>query len=155
MTRTQDPLQEPVSRLRPLDFAKARETMPYREALKALAREPSRALLVCKGEALTGILTGRDILDRCALGEVAPKTPVGDFMTRQPAAIGPEATLASAISLMHKKKIRHLPVVDSKGRPVGLVTAGRAIRHLAAHFPLEVLNLPPMPDPISEEPEGA
>jgi acetoin utilization protein AcuB len=43
-------------------------------------------------------------------------------MTRSPATIHPDALVRGVVEMMHKRKIRHLPVVDHEGHLVGIVT---------------------------------
>lgn len=47
---------------------------------------------------------------------------VKDVMTRDPITIDPEAPLGTAMDVMRRKRIRHLPVVDDAGRLVGIIT---------------------------------
>jgi acetoin utilization protein AcuB len=47
---------------------------------------------------------------------------VKDAMTRNPITVDPEAPLATAMAVMKKEGIRHLPVVDDAGRLLGLIT---------------------------------
>jgi acetoin utilization protein AcuB len=47
---------------------------------------------------------------------------VRDVMTRHPITIDPDAPLATAMAVMKKEQIRHLPVVDDTGRLLGLIT---------------------------------
>jgi acetoin utilization protein AcuB len=47
---------------------------------------------------------------------------VREVMTPAPVTIAPEAPLAAALAAMRQHEIRHLPVVDSDGRFVGIVT---------------------------------
>jgi len=47
---------------------------------------------------------------------------VGDVMTHNPVKISADTSVPAALSLMHEKKIRSLPIVDSHDRLVGLVT---------------------------------
>ena len=47
---------------------------------------------------------------------------VGDLMTPNPVKISPEMTVPNALLLMHEKRIRSLPVVDSHDRLLGIVT---------------------------------
>jgi CBS domain-containing protein len=49
-------------------------------------------------------------------------TTVGDLMTAEAVAIAPHDTLATAWTIMHERRIRHLPVVEHDRRLVGLVT---------------------------------
>jgi CBS domain-containing protein len=53
---------------------------------------------------------------------------VEDIMTRDPVTISPEAPLGVALQTMRQRQIRHLPVVDSDGRLVGMLT-DRDLRH--------------------------
>jgi len=47
---------------------------------------------------------------------------VKDVMTREPITVDPEAPLGTAMEVMRRKRIRHLPVVDDAGRLVGIIT---------------------------------
>src|SRR3990172_6738808 len=47
---------------------------------------------------------------------------VKEVMTRDPLTIDPEAPLGTAMDVMRRKRIRHLPVVDDAGRLMGIIT---------------------------------
>lgn len=47
---------------------------------------------------------------------------VKDVMTRNPITIDPDAPLATAMAVMKKEGIRHLPVIDDAGRLLGIIT---------------------------------
>jgi acetoin utilization protein AcuB len=47
---------------------------------------------------------------------------VKEVMTRDPLTIDPEAPLGTAIDVMRRKRIRHLPVIDDAGRLLGIIT---------------------------------
>lgn len=47
---------------------------------------------------------------------------VGERMSKPVITVRPETPIQEALNLMHKEKIRRLPVVDRKGRLVGIVT---------------------------------
>lgn len=47
---------------------------------------------------------------------------VRDQMTSAPITVPPDETVPDALNLMHEKKIRRLPVVDRRGRLVGIIT---------------------------------
>jgi CBS domain-containing protein len=51
-----------------------------------------------------------------------------DVMTRPVVLIGPEASVTDAVQLMLKNAISGLPVVDTKGELVGIVTEGDFLR---------------------------
>ena len=56
---------------------------------------------------------------------------VGEVMSDNPIAISPEKSLREAARLMHDKKIRRLPAIDSEGKVVGILTRGDIIRSMA------------------------
>jgi arabinose-5-phosphate isomerase len=47
--------------------------------------------------------------------------PVREVMTEHPITVGPGARVAEAIDVLRRHKISELPVIDSGGRPVGIV----------------------------------
>jgi CBS-domain-containing membrane protein len=55
---------------------------------------------------------------------------VSDVMTSGPVTARPEASLGEAADLMVKHRISGLPVVDSAGRVVGMVTEGDLLRRV-------------------------
>lgn len=57
---------------------------------------------------------------------------VGEVMTDKPISITRDRSIKEAARIMHDKKIRRLPVVDTKdGTVVGIVTQGDIIRTMA------------------------
>ena len=47
---------------------------------------------------------------------------VGERMTKRPIIVNPDTPFDEALQLMRKERIRRLPVVDKKGKLVGIVT---------------------------------
>ena len=47
---------------------------------------------------------------------------VKEVMTRDPVTIDPEAPLGTAMDVMRRRRIRHLPVIDDAGRLLGIIT---------------------------------
>jgi CBS domain-containing protein len=71
---------------------------------------------------LEGIVTDRDLC--CSIvaeAKLAETTKIADVMTRNPVTCAPENTLEDCESLMQKHQIRRIPVIDDKGRCVGIV----------------------------------
>ncbi|OGV56754.1 MAG: hypothetical protein A2017_09825 [Lentisphaerae bacterium GWF2_44_16] len=77
------------------------------------------AIIIDDSGKLCGILTDGDIR-RAFLAGASMKTPVSEIMTKNPIALREELSRNEIFSLMMKKQIRHLPVLDSEGRPIGL-----------------------------------
>jgi CBS domain-containing protein len=83
------------------------------------------SLVVTEGRRPIGIFTERDILQRLVAARRDPATtPVADVMTEQIVCCQPETTIDEARAAMKNRRIRHLPVVDSEGRLLGLVSIG-------------------------------
>jgi dTDP-glucose pyrophosphorylase len=87
------------------------------EALKHMDSEV--AIVVDDNKHLCGILTDGDVR-RAFLGGANMQTPVANVMTLSPIAITEKLSKEEVLSIMLKKQIRHLPVLDSEGSPIGL-----------------------------------
>ncbi len=57
---------------------------------------------------------------------------VGEVMSKNPVTITPDKTVKEAAQLMHDRSIHRLPVLDSEGQVVGILTRGDIIRAMAA-----------------------
>ena len=64
---------------------------------------------------------------------------VKNRMTPNPIVANLETNYNEALRLMKKNNINHLPIVDNKGRPIGIVTTGGMLR--AAPSPVTTLNV--------------
>jgi CBS domain-containing protein len=87
------------------------------------------ALLVVNAECdqLEGIFTERDILRRIVGKKKDPeRTAVGEVMTTEVACCQPDITVEAARLIFRDKRVRHLPVVDENGKPLGVVSIGDA-----------------------------
>ena len=56
---------------------------------------------------------------------------------------------------MAKGKCRRLPIVDVAGKLVGTVKVSGILHYFIEHFPEKVFNLPPEPNVVMPEREGA
>jgi len=74
-------------------------------------------VLIKKGKAI-GIITERDVMKN--IGHLNKK--MSEVMTKKLITISSEKSLENAASLMHRRKIKRLLVVDS-GELVGIITA--------------------------------
>ncbi|OKH11770.1 phosphoribulokinase [Nostoc calcicola FACHB-389] len=57
---------------------------------------------------------------------------VGEVMSKNPISISPEKTLREAATVMHDRSVHRLPVLDSTGQVIGILTRGDIIRAMAA-----------------------
>lgn len=107
-----------------------------------LMREHSirRAPVLSKAGRLAGIVSDRDIkaaspskattLDVHELYYLLSKLKVKDVMTKNPITVFPDDTVERAAVIMLGKKISGLPVVDKKGKLVGMLSQGDVFRVL-------------------------
>ncbi|BDA66546.1 Predicted signal transduction protein containing CBS domains [Rivularia sp. IAM M-261] len=57
---------------------------------------------------------------------------VGEVMSKDPITIAPDKSLRDAAKLMHDKNIHRLPILDSEGQVIGILTRGDIIRAMAS-----------------------
>ncbi|HEY3395151.1 MAG TPA: CBS domain-containing protein [Lacipirellulaceae bacterium] len=124
------------------------------QVLQLLRAQRTGAVLICEGEKLVGILTERDALKLMASGADL-KLAVREVMSREPTTILSTATVGEAIRVMAEGGYRHLPIVDSDGKPTGVVAVHGIVHYLVDHFPETVYNLPPDPKSAPRAREGA
>jgi len=131
------------------------------DAIRAMQRDQRGCVLVTgdgtAGTPLIGIFSERDVLFRIVDRGRNPATlPLSEVMTTEPESLPEEASIAWVLNKMAVGGFRHVPVVDSKGCPVFVVSVRDVVEFLVEFFPGEVLNLPPeFGAPRSLEREGA
>ncbi len=79
------------------------------------------AVVVNEKGVLTGIVTDGDLRRILNKYQEPLILPIEEVMTRNPRTIGKERLAAEAMRVMEEKHITVLPVVDSKGHPIGIV----------------------------------
>ena len=112
---------------RPVVSCNARHSV--QEAAALLAEQRIGALPVVDGEKVAGVFSERDLLYCVAReGADALHRAVGEVMTSPAITIEPEADVLKALSLMSRRRIRHLPVVDGE-RMVGFISIGDLVKY--------------------------
>ncbi len=131
-------------------------TTTVRETIRLLQENQAGCVIICDSQnKAIGIFTERDVLRRVIGEHVDLDSPITDVMTTDLASVRESDKIAYAIQLLHKRGLRHLPVLDDQGGPIGLITVRRVMEYLVEHFPQTIYNLPPDPSPIIEAREGA
>ena len=98
------------------------------EAAARLGEKRIGAMPVMAGGALVGIFSERDVIYALAnRGTNALSTPLAEAMTADPVTVAPDTPIMSALSLMSRRRIRHLPVM-SEGALVGFVSIGDLVK---------------------------
>lgn len=94
---------------------------PLSEAIKAMAAGGFSSVIVTGPQGLLlGIVTEQDITRRVAF-QVSADTPLSEVMTSPVRSISVGDYLFLAIARMRRHGLKHMPVTDDKGRPVGIL----------------------------------
>lgn len=101
---------------------------PIRDIVELLCRNRIGAVLVKEGDSIAGVVSERDIIR--GLQTEGPRIldcMARDIMTADVVTVRSEDAILDALGLMTRRRIRHLPVVDS-GRLSGLVSIGDLVK---------------------------
>ncbi len=113
-------------------------------------------MLITHNGKLRGIFTEHDVLMKIVdTGINLARTAVSSYMTPDPVTLPVDAGVAYALNKMVVDGLHRLPLIDSEGDPVGVVSMRNIIGYLSGFFPKDVLNLPPDPTKIFRRREGA
>ncbi len=156
----QKALRQPVTQIVTRGREALSPDTPITTVLAAMLDQHVDIMPVVSGDDLVGLITTSDVvkvfvrlgairrLCREAAGKprlidlVSAKTGGGaayfstvfrtvhDIMTEAPRCLTAQDSLGAAIELMCGGKLRHLPIVDSKGKLVGIVSDRDVLRHL-------------------------
>ena len=99
-----------------------------RDAVNLLAERKIGALPVLRAGQVAGIMSERDII-YClkSAGAAVLDWPVEKIMTAPAITVEPSADILGALSLMTRRRIRHLPVVEGEAL-LGLVSIGDLVK---------------------------
>jgi CBS domain-containing protein len=104
-------------------------------AFDAMSREAHDCVLIVDNDALAGIFTSRDFLNRVAAKRRDPQQlALGDVMTKMPRTLRPRDGIAFAINWMAVEGFRNVPIVDDAGVILGVLTVWDVMRHLGDVF---------------------
>ncbi|MFH1227209.1 MAG: KpsF/GutQ family sugar-phosphate isomerase [Planctomycetota bacterium] len=93
-----------------------------RQALTAITKSRAGAVSVIDGnKKLVGIFTDGDLRRHIGRDPAVINQPLEKVMTRHPTVINQDKLLTEALRILRDKKIDELPVVDAKGRSVGML----------------------------------
>ncbi len=99
------------------------ETASILEAAAVMKRRGIGSLIVVDDSGrIAGIVTERDLINSIASGLACRGGRVGDVMTRNVIVARPDEDLASLVEKMREANVRHIPIVDEDGVPVGVVS---------------------------------
>ncbi len=79
-------------------------------------------MVVDKEGQMAGIITERDILFAVTKALVGKGIPVTSIMSKTSLMATPNESIVTAVDRMIKGGVRHLPVIDKEGTPLGMVS---------------------------------
>ena len=104
------------------DIVILRPDISAAEAARIMHDRQIGAVLIGEEDALQGIFTERDVLDRLvAAGRDPDTTRISDVMTARPVTIDEDTTLLEALRTMRERHMRHLPMTR-KGKLTCMVS---------------------------------
>lgn len=89
--------------------------------LRITEKRAGSASVVNSSGKLVGIFTDGDLRRHIEEGTDILNAKVGDVMTRRPVTIKADRLAAEAFDILREKRIDEIPVVDGKGKPIGLL----------------------------------
>jgi CBS domain-containing protein len=111
------------------DVHTANPTESVHAVAARLAEKRIGALPVVEGGRVVGIFSERDVIYGLAQhGPALLDMAVGSVMTSPAITVSADAPVLSALSLMTRRRIRHLPVADGD-RLVGFVSIGDLVKY--------------------------
>ncbi|WP_294123238.1 CBS domain-containing protein [Sphingomonas sp.] len=111
------------------EIATVRAGTQVREAVSLLAEKRIGAVPVIDQGGICGIFSERDLV-RCVAdnGSGVLDWPIERVMTSPVETVDPRTPILAALGTMTKRRIRHLPVVES-GEIRGIVSIGDLVKH--------------------------
>jgi CBS domain-containing protein len=99
-----------------------------RQTAKKMKKHSVSSIMIIEHANLVGVVTDRDLRNRVLADEVSPQNAVSTIMTAKPKFIFENNRIFSALHLMLKHNIHHLPVLDEHHKPLGMLTSTDLLR---------------------------
>jgi CBS domain-containing protein len=84
-------------------------------------------IVVDKAGLMKGILTERDVLYSVTKSLTGRGIPVTSIMSKTSLMANPNESILTSVERMIKSGVRHLPVIDKTGKPVGMISIRDAV----------------------------
>ena len=125
-------LETPISVLAQRPPVRVQRDTPLREAATLLRQEKTRCLAVMDGDAIVGIFTDRDMVEKCFSSAVTGDTELGTVMASPVISVSPDSSIRDALELLDRERVRHLPLVEEDGRLRAIVRGRDILGYIAA-----------------------
>ena len=99
-----------------------------RETAVVMSEKNISSMMLMDDDKLAGMITDRDLRQRCVAAGVSPDDPVSAIMTSNLETVQEDTLIIQALMIMTKLRVHHLPVMRGN-KVVGMVTATDLARH--------------------------
>ncbi|WP_213608972.1 DUF294 nucleotidyltransferase-like domain-containing protein [Pseudoalteromonas sp.] len=99
-----------------------------RHGAKKMQEQGVSSIMITEHDHLIGVVTDRDLRNRVLADDVDPSQAINSIMTCKPKFIFENNRVFSALHLMLKHNIHHLPVLDENHKPLGMITSTDLLR---------------------------
>lgn len=138
-------LNTPISQLALRKPIMVDATTSVADAVHAMREQHFGCVLVQEADSLIGIFTERDVLNRVVFHN-DQTVLIKSVMTTNPETLGSSESTAYALNMMCVGGYRHIPIVESHGRVIGILSVQDIVAFLVDLFPASILNLPMCPE---------
>ncbi|ALU43141.1 DUF294 nucleotidyltransferase-like domain-containing protein [Pseudoalteromonas rubra] len=120
--------ERPVSELMSRAAVTLAPDASIQEAAKVMKKHRVSSIMVTEHDQLSGVVTDRDLRNRVLAEGLDPARAIGEIMTAKPKHIFENNRIFSALHLMLKHNIHHLPVLSEDRTPIGMITSTDLLR---------------------------
>lgn len=130
------------------DLVTVSRDTPIREVATLMESKDVGSVLVVENDIPRGIITDRDIVLRCISDSQVniDDCKASDVMTDSIDVVPENAGLFDCISKMRDGKVRRMPVVDSQGKAIGILSFGDIMAVLTKELSFLALAATPVAD---------
>ena len=113
------------------------------DAIKLMDEKKIGALLVLNTRGkIAGFFAERDCFRKVLLdGKLPAQVQVKTAMTHKVIYVSPETTVDECMALMTEKRIRHMPVLDTEQKVLGIISIGDLVKFVASEQDAMIRNL--------------
>jgi len=103
-------------------------------------------VVVTEDDQLVGLFTERDLLCKVVPSGIdISSTPVSSVMTRNPETLPVDSPLVYALQRMSVGGYRHVPLMNSEGKAVAVISMRDIVQHIVSLYPDQIFNIPDQP----------
>lgn len=133
-----------------------RGTDTVQDAVAAMIDRSVGCVLVTEDNKLLGLFSERDLVTRVVAKGLDPShVALAEVMTKEPEALTRDSRIVFALNKMTVGGFRHIPIINSEGRPEAVVSMRDVVEHVVSYYADLVFNLPASEQNIPTSREGA